>query len=351
MDRTELRLALESHSEVLAREAIAVEAPLVEPPATQDELERAEAGLGLPLPPSLRATLETLSGGVRWSWECRFDRDGRPSGGEFPSPFEEIVSGGLEWSIDSLVDAHRNYLDWVRVVYPPDQDDPYGAIWQNKLGLASVADGDVIAVDLDPEYLGSIVYLSHDGGEGHGYRMAHSLADLVDRWVPLGCPGPRDEHWLPFVPYDFGPVDPTCENATRWRSLMGLHAARPRTAPSRADNDLFDSLLRTFLSAPDPRRSRYVALRALTVCDTDRVDGVLTLLRCDDQFVQEAAARRLGAWQWGPAIDDLKDVALTGLHNGRIGAMVALRSMPWDEAKQAREELLKRLGDNWRPYL
>lgn len=55
--------------------------------------------------------------------------------------------------------------------------------------------------------------------------------DLVHRWAPLACPGSEDWQWLPFVPWDEGPIDPTCANAVSWSELMGLRSDSIRTSP------------------------------------------------------------------------------------------------------------------------
>ena len=311
VDAVQLKAALDSHTEQLRERGFNVHDAVVEPPATAAEVSEVEELVGMPLPPSFRQTLEATSRAVRWSWF-------RPDTGEsLSAPFREIFSGSFEWSIETLPDAHKGYLGWVEHCFP-DPDDPYDVVWHDKLGFASAPNGDVLAVDLAPERLGSIVYLSHDDGESHGFLMAHSLADLVDRGAPLACPGPEDWQWLPFVPYDTGPIDPACANAAAWRSLMGLTAASPQTPATGPDDELFVSLLASYYGAPNRVQMRRVALRALRICSTDRVDDVLGLLDSEDQFVQEAAAERLGAWGWEPAVAQLKRVALEGTHNGRI---------------------------------
>ncbi len=312
----------------------------VGPPATCQELDALEAALGSRLPASFRQTLASLSGAVRWSWRTRDEED-------FPPPFSDISSGRLEWSTETILAGHEEYLSWIQSCFS-NPEDPYDAVWHDKLGFASVQNGDVLAVHLDPERAGWITYLSHEDG-AHGYVMARSLSDLVERWVPLACPGPEDWQWLPFVPFDFGPIDPRCENADGWRALIGLTAAPPTTPPSVADDDLFDALVREYERDRTARDSRRIALRALTVCSVERVDAVLRLLDSDDGFIQEAAARRLGDWNWEAAIPDLTRVAIGGTRNGRIGAMVALRSMPG--AEDAVDEVRSQVERSWHGYL
>jgi cell wall assembly regulator SMI1 len=342
VDTDELRQALGSHSALFLDSGMEVGQAEVSGPATHAAVDEVEGQLGVSIPPSLREALVTITSGVHWRWQSAGDD-------RFEDPFSDIFSGGLDWSLDGLVDQHHGYLGWVEACFS-DPNDPYDAVWHRKLGLAHVPNGDVIAVDLDPETNGAIVYLSHDDGEGHGYVMANSLGDLLDRWVPLACPGPEDWQWLPFVPYDLGPIDPAGQNGTAWRQLTGLSAAPPRTPPSAPDNALFDELVRRYRNARDAAGQR-LALRALRVCNTDRAQAVIGLLNGADMAVQEEAARLLGRWRWRAAVVDLKRVALTGTHNGRIQAMLALRAMPWDEATAAREELRVRLDATWRPYL
>ncbi len=343
VDAIELKQALESHTAALAARGLEATRPEVGEPATLAQVTEVETRLGFPIPPTLREVFMTVTCGVRWDW--------RSSGDDrFDEPFGGIFGGGLDWSLAGLVDQHQGYQEWVEECFS-NPDDPYDAVWHHKLGLSHVPNGDVIAVDLDPGQYGAIVYLSHDDGEGHGYVLAGSLGELLDRWVPLACPGPEDWQWLPFVPYDFGPIDPAGENGAAWRQLIGLSAARPRTPASVPDDALFDELVTRYRvrgGAPDTQR---LALRALRVCSTDRAEAVIDLLDTTDAVIQGEAARTLGRWRWRPAVDDLKRVALTGSNSGRIQAMLALRTMPWDEATEAQEHLRGRLDESWHPYL
>lgn len=343
VDATELKEALESHTVALAANGTTVTRPEISDPATPMEVDEVEALLGFPIPTTLRQAFVTITSGVRWDWRSSVDH-------RFGAPFKAIFSGGLEWSLHDLVNQHHSYIGWITACFS-NPADPYNAVWHRKLGFAHVPNGDVIAVDLDPEHCGAIVYLSHDDGEGHGYVLADSLSDLLDRWVPLACPGPEDWQWLPFVPYDLGPIDPASENGIAWRDLLGLSAAPPRTTASVPDDALFDELLLRYHVAEGAAAAQRLALRALHVCSTNRATEVTGLLNANDGLVQEEAARTLGRWQWLPAIDDLKRIALTGSHNGRTSAILALRTMPGDNAREARADLRTQLDPNWSVHL
>jgi cell wall assembly regulator SMI1 len=345
MNRDELKVALDSHSAALESHGLEVCPAIVEGPAAAAELDEVESRLGFELPPSFRGALETLSGEVHWSW-----RDRREDA-EFPEPFSQIFSGELDWSVATIVERHKYYQGWVDECFS-NPDDPYDAEWHGKLGFFYDS-GDVVAVDLAPDRLGEIVYLSHDDGEGHGYVMARSLADLVNRWVPLACPGAGDWQWLPFVSYDLGPIDPCCPNAGRWRSLLGLNAAAAITEPSIPDDALFDSLLESYRRDPGALMAGKQLRRALRVCTTARLDQILELLEARDDAarppaaVAEAAARLLGEWDLEAAVPTLARAAVTGSQNARIAALVALRGMSGPDAAAARETLRAELDPNW----
>jgi pimeloyl-ACP methyl ester carboxylesterase len=115
--------------------------------------------------------------------------------------------------------SHRR--SWVEEVFP-DPSDPYDAVWHDKLAYADVGNGDLLALDLGREANGAVVYLSHDDGEGHGYRLASDFADLLRRWVPLACAGGEDWQWLPFTTSPTSEIDPNGANGLLWRNALGL---------------------------------------------------------------------------------------------------------------------------------
>lgn len=344
MDSDELRDLLESHSEVLAHSEgleemdieIDVHAPEVAPPATDEQVDAVEAELGVALPESFRAALTTISAAVDWSWWAD---------GDFPEPFDQIFSGNLRWSIDTIVRTDERRKDWIEAVFP-DPDNYFDASWRNKVAFQSVGNGDLLAIDLDPAQAGAVVYLSHELGAGHGYVLAHSLGDLIDRWVPLGCPGGEDWQWLPFVPWDEGPIDPTGPNAQRWIELLGLRDDPPRTSPVIPSPEHVDRLLEQFRRSPTSEEGRHAGRRALKCCGPDRVSDILDLLQVDDLEIQPLAARRLGDLQVAEAVPALAETARNGNHNGRGIAFGALHRIPGPEAEAAIRDIeAERRGD------
>lgn len=217
MDHAGLSTTLASLAADLGASGMDVRPATLLDPATEAQVVAAEEQLGLRLPASLRRVFLQVTAGVDWAWFA-------PPGMDFPRPFHESFCGQLDWSLGELPQREQSRQEWIDGVFP-DPDDPYDAVWHGKLGLAEVGNGDLLAVDLDPAHLGSIVYLSHDDGEGHGHRMAESLGDLLDRWAPLAFAGAEDWQWLPFTDPDRGPINPLGPVADAWRRLLGLPAA------------------------------------------------------------------------------------------------------------------------------
>ena len=183
-------------------------------PAKEDEILRVERDLGLSLPPSFKSILTEVSKHVEFRWFT-------PDGFDFPDPFVSNFSGDIHWSLDLLKTFQEGRAGWIESVFP-NPDDPYDAVWHNKLPFFEVGNGDQIAIDLRPDNYEQIVYLSHDDGEGHGHVLASNFHDLLLRSVPLACPGGEDWQWKEFTNNLSTPIDPECENALAWKGLLRL---------------------------------------------------------------------------------------------------------------------------------
>lgn len=341
MDAEELRRLLEAHSEVLAGRGMEVSAVSVEPPATIAQVDEVEKELGVVLPPSFRFALLTLSRSVSWSWH---------SSGEFQPPFEQIFAGELSWSLDSLVDLQEEWRGWVDTCFP-DPSDWYDEVWHGKVAFAGVGNGDQLAVDLAPHQLGAVVYLSHDDGLGHGYVMASSLLDLVDRWVPLACPGSEDWQWLPFVPWDKGPIDPACSNGQAWIEHLGLQTDTLRTESIPPTQEHVDALFATYRNDPTTNLGMMAGLRAIKCCSVDRAEDVIAMFGSESSRIQETAAGVIGDWGYEPGAHALGELGRSGSHNGRSAALRALARMEGPEAAAVRDQLRGELDEHWATFL
>ncbi len=187
----------------------------VAPPATPDEVAAAEAALGVTLPLSFRAALLEFSARVEMNWSL-------PDNQKPPVEFTDVSYCENSWGLPQLLDSEALRRNWIEGVYT-NLNDPYDLIWHNKLGFSSVGNGDVLAFDLSVTDDAPVVYLSHDGGEGHGHRLGDSFADFTERGSLLGCPGNDLWAMMPFLPNAMSGLDPHGENAQKWRQWFGLH--------------------------------------------------------------------------------------------------------------------------------
>jgi len=195
---------------------------VIESPASPGQVDAVEGQLGCKVPTSLRHCLTTVAGQVEFAWFA-------PPEHTFPDPFHEIFSGNLCWSLNGLPDLMTAVRGWVEDVFP-DPADPYDRVWHHKLPFMEVGNGDYLALDLDEDAHGRVVYLSHDDGEGHGRTMAASFEELLIRWIPLACPGAEDWQWLPFCAGSDGGIDPSSAIAREWTALV-----HPNIGPSAVE--------------------------------------------------------------------------------------------------------------------
>jgi len=184
------------------------ELPVIEGPASEVELADIERQLGQPIPTKFREFAATVSRRIYFDWRL-------PENLDLPESLDEIFGGGIDFDIQRLPDHEETRADWQKECFP-NEEDPYDFVWHNKIGFHHVPNGDCLALDSE----GQIIYLSHEDGEGHGYIMAPSFSDLLKRWLPLGCPGPEDWQWLPFVANSKTGINPECKAAQTWISTI-----------------------------------------------------------------------------------------------------------------------------------
>ena len=216
MDHGELARQLDTCAAALAQFGIDVKDNVVQPPASEADVAAVEAQLGFMLPASLRAAALTITQRIEWSWWVPADMD-------LPAPFDRIFSGSTWFQLNELPVLESDRQQAVEVIFP-DPEDPGGRPWRETLPICPVGNGDYIAIDLRPERAGEVVYLEPHGltDEGNGHRLAGSLTDLLERWSPLGQPGPEYCQWHLFTNPSDGLIDPRGEPAMRWKALIGL---------------------------------------------------------------------------------------------------------------------------------
>lgn len=176
-------------------------------PATDAEIAALEAKLGAELPVHLREALQQFSSNVFFTAYL-------PQEIQLPDALGEIFSATIDFSLDTILETEEKRKEWAA-----DSGHPDAAFWNNKLGVIEVPNGDCIAIDL---CTAEVVYLSREGGEGHGYILGQSFTDYLDRLIAIGAVGSEDWQMMPFLPDAKSGLDPQCSNARQYRAIMGI---------------------------------------------------------------------------------------------------------------------------------
>ena len=195
-----------------------VEPLTIEKPTTEEEIKAVEAQLGYTLPPHFREVLLENTTHLEFGWDIDDIIDEEDI--SLPDKLAEIFRGKLLFGLDLLLDYEEDRQDWEGEVYP-NSDKEYDRVWHNKMSFFQVGNGDYIAIELEPENYGKVVYVSHDGSENHGLYIADNFKEFLMNYAAVGCTGGEDWQWEPFYTKGKG-IDPTCENAQAWHKVLGI---------------------------------------------------------------------------------------------------------------------------------
>ena len=191
----------------------------IEKPATEDEIKAVEAKLGYTLPPHFREVLLENTAHLEFGWDIDDIIDEEDI--SLPDKLAEIFRGKLLFGLDLLLDYEEDRQDWEGDAYP-NSDKEYDRVWHNKISFFQVGNGDYIAIELEPENYGKVVYLSHDGSENHGLYIADNFKEFLMNYAAVGCTGGEDWQWEPFYTKGKG-IDPTSKNAKTWYKVLGIN--------------------------------------------------------------------------------------------------------------------------------
>ena len=191
----------------------------IEKPATEDEIKAVEAKLGYTLPPYFREVLLENTAHLEFGWNINDIIDEEDI--SLPDKLAEIFRGKLLFGLDLLLDYEEDRQDWEGEAYP-NSDKEYDRVWHNKMSFFQVGNGDYIAIELEPENYGKVVYLSHDGSENHGIYIANNFKEFLMNYAAVGCTGGEDWQWEPFYTKDKG-IDPTSKNTKTWYKVLGIN--------------------------------------------------------------------------------------------------------------------------------
>ena len=196
-----------------------VEPLTIEKPATEEEIKAVEAKLGYTLPPHFREVLLENTAHLEFWW---YIDDFTEEDEDFlPEELDNISSGELLFGLDLLLDNERSRKGWVKDVCPSKSEE-YSRVWNNKMCFQRVVNGDYIAIELEPENYGKVVYLSHDGSENHGLYIGSKFKEFLMNYAAVGCTGGEDWQWEPFYTKGKG-IDPTSKNAKSWYKVLGIN--------------------------------------------------------------------------------------------------------------------------------
>ena len=196
-----------------------VEPLTIEKPATEEEIKAVEAKLGYTLPPHFREVLLENTAHLEFGWDIDDIIDEEDI--SLPDKLAEIFRGKLLFGLDLLLDYEEDRQDWEGEVYP-NSDKEYDRVWHNKMSFFQVGNGDYIAIELEPENYGKVVYLSHDGSENHGLYIADNFKEFLMNYAAVGCTGGEDWQWEPFYSKGKG-IDPSSKNAQAWYKVLGIN--------------------------------------------------------------------------------------------------------------------------------
>ena len=191
----------------------------IEKPATEEEIKAVEAKLGYTLPPHFREVLLENTAHLEFGWDIDDIIDEEDI--SLPDKLAEIFRGKLLFGLDLLLDYEEDRQDWEGEVYP-NSDKEYDRVWHNKMSFFQVGNGDYIAIELEPENYGKVVYLSHDGSENHGLYIADNFKEFLMNYAAVGCTGGEDWQWEPFYSKGKG-IDPSSKNAKTWYKVLGIN--------------------------------------------------------------------------------------------------------------------------------
>ncbi len=179
--------------------------------AASKEVEKAEAELGCILPEQLRNFFLDFSGYL-------YIFSNLPDELELPEGLEEVFSASFLISLDEVVNAETCRKDWADNCFS-DVNNEYDRVWHGKLGIMTVANGDIIALDVEKENP-PVVYLSHDDGEGHGAVLGTDFFSYLNAIAEVGFCGNEDWQMLPFMDDMTSGINPDCENAKNYRACV-----------------------------------------------------------------------------------------------------------------------------------
>ena len=168
--------------------------PFCDSPATVAEIDSVEKQIGKTIPDDLKK-LFLFSRHLEFSYQ--FDET-------LSEEFRQNFSGDIYWNLNSLAEQYTNFQEWIKASIDPEYNDSEAIeitekLWQDKLPLMNVPNGDIIAMGNNPS---EIIYFSHEGDTMHGKILGDNLWNFLDFYSRIGFAGSEDWQLEPFFDFD-----------------------------------------------------------------------------------------------------------------------------------------------------
>lgn len=162
----------------------------------------------------------------------------------------------------------------------------------------------------------------------------------------LNHDSPNDAPRFRSVEYFCGSLVAAAERDQPWVEMESDYPRLSNPADPENDEDraIAKACLRHLGTAQSEREYSRLAHCALSLLPPLDFALVLPLLRSTDMWVQEGTCEVLGLWRRVEAVPDLLRVGRTGMHNGQVAAVRALRRIATPEARAAARMLQSELG-------
>lgn len=183
--------------------------------ASEDEILNLENDLGYALPIEFRKALKEISSHICFFWKI-YDNDNIL----LPKELRSIFAGALHFGIDFTLACEDSRKDWIENCFS-NYEKKYDRVFYNKLAFQQIENGDFLAIDLEKDSYGKVIYLSHDGSDFHGYVISNSFSEFLEEYTNLGCVGGEDWQWEVFTNNKTSTIDSSCENARNWMKIIG----------------------------------------------------------------------------------------------------------------------------------
>lgn len=200
-------------SKIAIRKNWEITRPLhIDRPATMEEIQVVEKHIGQTIPSDLK---ELFTFAKHLSFGYQFDET-------LSQEFRQNFSGEIYWNLNTLSERYDNFKEWVKASLDlkfndTDSIEITEKLWQNKLPLIDVPNGDIIVVGNSPS---EVLYFSHEGDTMHGKMLGENLWQFLDFYSRIGFAGSEDWQLEPFFDHDKNIMVTEGEKVDRFINLL-----------------------------------------------------------------------------------------------------------------------------------